>query len=213
LMLVLDEAHYLWPQYLRGYALPSRINFVTTQLANQGVATALIVTPQFHQAQARIERLTGWTSEQFLGRIGHLEKLPDRLERKDLMAVAGALLPDSDAKTLGAVAAYAELSQKHLASIESIATRAAWLAQKDGRAIVTSGDVAKAVHESLRSDPALARELNKGPTMKPSSAGNRRGSRERPALATRIAYGAGNAEIFSRLDVQPDVERFGFAKT
>ena len=213
LMLVLDEAHYLWPGYLRGYALPSRINFVMTQLVNQGVATAFIITPQFHQAQARIEKLTGWTSEQFLGRIGHLEKLPDRLERKDLLAVAGALLPDSDAKTLGAVAAYAELSQKHLASIESIATRAAWLAQKDRREIVTSGDVAKAVHESLRSDPALTQELSKLPTMKQSSAGSRRGSRARTALATRLADGDGNAERFSRLDVQSDVERFGFAKT
>ncbi|HEY5232206.1 MAG TPA: AAA family ATPase [Verrucomicrobiae bacterium] len=213
LMLVLDESHYCFPSNWQRYALPSRVNWIMTALVNEGVPVTLITTPQFLQAQARCEKLTGWTSEQFLGRIGHLEKLPDRLERKDLLAVAGALLPDSDAKTLGAVAAYAELSQKHLASIESIATRAAWLAQKDRREIVTSGDVAKAVHESLRSDPALARELNKAPTMKPSSAGNRRGSRARPALATRLADSDGNAERFSRLDVQPDVERFGFAKT
>jgi len=213
LMLVLDESHYCFPTNWQRYAMPSRVNWIMTALVNEGVPVALITTPQFHQAQARCEKLTGWTSEQFLGRIGHLEKLPDRLERKDLLAVAGALLPDSDAKTLGAVAAYAELSQKHLASIESIATRAAWLAQKDRREIVTSGDVAKAVHESLRSDPALTQELSKLPTMKQSSAGSRRGSRARTALATRLADGDGNAERFSRLDVQSDVERFGFAKT
>ena len=47
LILVLDEAHYLWPQSNYREALPARVNWLMTALVNHDVPVALITTPQF----------------------------------------------------------------------------------------------------------------------------------------------------------------------
>jgi hypothetical protein len=100
------------------------------------------------------------TSEQLIGRIGHVERLPNRLGRADLVNVAKALLPGADAATWGALAAYADVSRKHLASIEAIAKRAAWLASQDGKQSATAAYVRRAMKESvIPSDTALAESL------------------------------------------------------
>jgi hypothetical protein len=163
LMLVLDEAHHLWPQQWRPYASPSRVNWIMTALVNYNVPCACLTTPQFYAAQKRVERLTEWTSEQFIGRIGHVERLPDRLGKADLVKVAKALLPAADAATWGALAAYAALSKKHLASIEAIAKRATWLASQDGKQSASAAYVRRAMRESIiPSDTALADYLAPG---------------------------------------------------
>ena len=160
LMLVLDEAHYLWPQQWRPYASPTRVNWIMTALVNYNVPCACVTTPQFYASQKRVERLTEWTSEQFIGRIGHLERLPSKLGRADLVKVAQALLPGADAASWGALAAYADVSKKHLASIEAIAKRAAWLARQDGQSAATATYVRRAMKESIiPSDTALAESL------------------------------------------------------
>jgi hypothetical protein len=160
LAVVFDEAHYLWPQQWRPYASPSRVNWIMTALVNQGVPVALVTTPQFYVAQKRVEKLTGWTSEQFIGRIGHVERLNGRLEKADLLAVSRALLPEGDGATLKGLVAYAILSKKNLASIEAIVKRARWLAGQDGRNAVSAVDVRTAMQESIMpSDNALADSL------------------------------------------------------
>jgi hypothetical protein len=159
-LLVLDEAHYLWPQHWRPSASPFRVNWINTALVNHNVPVALVTTPQFYASQQRIERLTDWTSEQFIGRIGHVERLPNRLARADLIKVAKALLPDADDATWEALAAYANMSKKHLASSEAIAKRAAWLASQDGKQSATAAYVRRAMKESvIPSDTALAESL------------------------------------------------------
>jgi hypothetical protein len=160
LAVVFDEAHYLWPQQWRPYASPSRVNWIMTALVNQGVPVALVTTPQFYVAQKRVERLTGWTSEQFIGRIRHVERLKGRLEKSDLLAVSRAMLPEGDNATLKGLVAYAILSKKNLASIEAIVKRARWLAGQDGRNVVSAADVRRAMQESIMpSDNALADSL------------------------------------------------------
>jgi hypothetical protein len=123
LMLVLDESQYCWPQSWQRYAMPSRVNWILQALVNFNVPVALVTTPLFYSSQKRVEELTGWTSEQLIGRIGHVERLPNKLGRADLVKVAKALLPSAEA-AWGALAAYADVSKKHLASIEAIAKRA-----------------------------------------------------------------------------------------
>ena len=160
LMLVLDEAHYLWPQQWQRYASPSRVNWIMTALVNCNVPVALVTTPQFYASQQRVERLTGWTSEQFIGRIGHIERLPSKLGRADLVKVAKALLPAADTAAWVALAAYADMSKKHLASIDAISKRAAWLASQDGKQSATAAYVRRAMKESvIPSDTALAESL------------------------------------------------------
>jgi hypothetical protein len=163
LMLVLDESQYCWPQSWQRYAMPMRVNWILQALVNFNVPVALVTTPSFFSAQKRVEDLTGWTSSQLIGRIGHVEKLPDRLGRADLVKVAKALLPAADADTWGALAAYATVSKKNLASIEDIAKRATWLASQDGKQSASAAYVRRAMRESIiPSDTALAESLAPG---------------------------------------------------
>ena len=56
LMLVADEAHFLWPVGRLRHCVPGRVNWINTALANFDVPVALIITPQFYVAQKAVER-------------------------------------------------------------------------------------------------------------------------------------------------------------
>jgi hypothetical protein len=160
LMIVFDEAHYLWPISSYRYAVPARVNWIMTALVNYGVPVALVTTPQFLQTQKFIEQRTNWTSEQFIGRIGKYKKLPDSLNERDLQKVAGSLLPEGDEKSIEMLVRYAQSSKKYLAAIEAAVRRARYLATKGGRATANRTDVKKAITESaIPSDTALVEAM------------------------------------------------------
>ena len=92
LMLVIDEAHYLFPQHLQRHASPELVDWVNTALVNQHVPVALICTDQFIKLKCRMERRTGWTSEQLEHRVKRYKKLPSSPTKEDLEAVAAQLL-------------------------------------------------------------------------------------------------------------------------
>ena len=159
-MLVMDEAHYLWPQRFFGRSTPCRVNWLMTALVNYGVPVALITTPQFFRSQKEIESRSCWTSEQFTGRLGHVAQLPSVLTKADLESVARALVPTGGEQTIVRLVAYAEASAKYLAGIETVVSRATYLAKKEGRDVVQSSDVRRAILESvIPSDTALAAAL------------------------------------------------------
>jgi hypothetical protein len=158
LVLVLDEAHRLWPQthFRAGY--PKRMVWVMT-MANAGVPICMISTNQFFATQKVIEK-NGWNSAQLTGRISHYESLPSELSPEDLIGVAKAILPEADAKTLRALAAYARSSSRYLAAIDSITKRASYVAQRAGRNVATTDDVRTAMLESvIPADTKLHRAL------------------------------------------------------
>jgi hypothetical protein len=147
IMLVLDEAQRLWPQMNLRYGFPKRIVWIMA-MANAGVPIAMIATPQFTELQKAIEK-TGWHTGQLTGRIRHFESLPTELTRQDLTAVAKSVLPEAGAEVLKALAIYAQNSARYLAAIDSIATRARYLASRAGRLEATAEDVRKAMTESV----------------------------------------------------------------
>jgi len=180
LLLVLDEGHYLWPQRNMRKAIPHRINWMLTQLVNMGVPVAVVTTPQFTKSQEALVRNGGWSSEQFVGRIIHYNRLPDALAEEDLEAVAQHWLPDGDEKTIRLLITYAQSSEKYLQGIDSLVRRARFLAHKAQRAQPTFADVAAALKEGVvPSDNALSAAL----------AGAQPGARRkpgRPAAATIV---------------------------
>lgn len=157
LMLVIDEAHYLWPQKRHYHsAAPTRINWIMTALVNRGVAVALITTPQFFRSLMAIENTSHWTSDQFKGRIGRYIKLPDTLSRDELEDLAGVLLPAGSAESIRVIARYAESSGKYLGAMDAIAETAKYFCESDGRQKVEFKDVERAIRESVTpSDEAL----------------------------------------------------------
>ena len=118
------------------------------KMANAGVPIAMVATPQFIEVQKLIEK-NGWNSKQLTGRIKHYEPLPAELSKSALMAVAKAVLPEANNDVLKALAIYALNSARYLAAIDSISTRARYLAMKEGRKTATRADVKKAMYESV----------------------------------------------------------------
>lgn len=160
LAIVFDEAHWIWPNTNLRDAVPTRLTWIMTALVNYGVPVSLVTTPQFLRTQKAIERKSNWTSEQFIGRIGHYEKLPDSLAESDLSKVAASLLPEGDSRTLEILVRYAQGSAKYLAGIEIIVRRARYLAGKDGRSEVSKSDIKRAVQDSvIPSDSALTNAI------------------------------------------------------
>ena len=160
LLLCLDEGHRLWPQVNARFGYPKRIEWVMS-MANQGVAICLICTPQFLERQHLFAQNKGWNSAQFIGRLGDYKQLPAELSLEDLTAVAGAVLPEADSKTLRALAAYARTSARYLAAIDAIAKRARYNAQRAGRELASTEDVRTAMQASvIPSDSNLVRAID-----------------------------------------------------
>lgn len=145
---VIDEAHYCFDAALHPRMVPMRINWILTALVNKGVPVIMVATHQFEKSLARVEKSTGWSSQQLTGRISYREQLPDKLPMPDLLAVARAVYPEGDAKSWRALAAYADLSETHLAAITALATRARWHATQAGRSGATAEDLRRAIMES-----------------------------------------------------------------
>jgi len=172
MMLVLDEAHYAWPQRLRVETAPELIDWIDTALVNQGVPVALLCTDQFAKLKNRVERQTGWTSEQFMHRVFRYQQLPAPT-REDADAVTRALLScawneEVDAwtpatracsdTTVEAVAGYAMEQRIPLACVASCVDDARLHARKGGRTVVSARDVWSALEGGqMPSDAALAR--------------------------------------------------------
>jgi hypothetical protein len=149
LVIVFDEAHYLWPNLIDSRTLPARINWILTALVNKGVPVVLVTTPQFLLNQNALEKKTRWTSEQLVGRIGHYEKLPDILTPEDLSNVAAAIAPDASEQTIEALVVYAQASSKYLAGIRHAVDRAGFIARKEGREKFQFADVKRALKQAV----------------------------------------------------------------
>ncbi len=209
LVLVLDEGQRLWPQRNLRYGFPGRVVWVMT-MANAGVPICLVSTPQFITAQKAMEK-TGWNSAQLTGRIGYYEFLPSELTLADLTAVGRAVLPEANADVLAALASYARVSARYLAAVDSIAKRAQFIAQRNGRTQCTTGDVRTAMQESvIPSDTMLVRTLEHAkksagngravapmlpPQPEPESLGLVRGTRPAPAAPATFSRRADPAEL------------------
>src|SRR6266567_209084 len=92
LMLVVDEAHYLWPRLQQRESSPVLVDWINTALVNHNVPVALICTDQFAKLKKRVEERTGWTSEQLEHRVKRYKKLTALPAKQDLEAVATKLL-------------------------------------------------------------------------------------------------------------------------
>jgi hypothetical protein len=170
LMLVIDEAHYLWPTHKRNQSSPELIDWIDT-VVNIGVPVALICTDQFTKLKSQVEKQTGWTSDQFIHRTGWKETIETRPTKDDLHGVTDSLLhyrwnePNErwmfdaecvpDEVNVNATAAYAANNLLPLPSIRSIIDEARVLARERGRNTVGALDIKRALQSRQRSDLAI----------------------------------------------------------
>lgn len=177
IMLVLDEANYLFPQYKDPRSSPRRINWLLTEVVNKGIPTAIVSTPHFDKTQEAIVKGSGWASEQLDGRIAYRLDLPALLPAEDLIAIARHYLPDATKELLQFLSAYARRSGKYLAGLEAVSKRARFLARKAGRNVPNASDVEAAM---VQVDPAIAEILNPKEEPKQSSQQQPATPRKRP---------------------------------
>jgi AAA domain len=171
LMLVIDEAHYLWPQHERSHSSPELVDWVNTALVNQRVPVALICTNQFSKLKARVEKRTGWTSEQLEHRVKRYMKLPTVPTKEDLEAVAAKLLaarwdPDRERWEVNGpaphrdfikmIVGYALTCKMQIPAVSDTIAEARYQARKDGRGSITARDLRSALlNYRIPSDAAL----------------------------------------------------------
>jgi hypothetical protein len=150
LELIFDQAEFLFPQYLRGYSLPSRLAWIRTALVDRGVPVSLLATPQYDKEKSRTEKLTGWNSSQWTSRISFVQGLPEVLPTQDLITSARGIFPEGNEKTWLALAGYvSENLNRNLFHIEALAKRARRLATQQGRSEATPDDLRNALRENM----------------------------------------------------------------
>jgi hypothetical protein len=150
LMLVLDEAHFLWPQSYRANRAPLRIDWVRTALIDYQVPVALISTPQFDRQCEHFEKKVRWNYRQIKGRVALHTVLPTTLPEEDLTNIAKYLMPEADKATLLRLVGFAQVSDDYVAGIERIVKRARYMSTQHRDKLSVAQAVKMAVNEVMQ---------------------------------------------------------------
>jgi hypothetical protein len=148
LLLIFDEFHFAIPQAFSKTTPPKRMNWIRTRVADRGLPTALIITPQsYNPAMQRYVEKTGYRFEQFVGRVARF-KLPKGLEESDVIAVVRLHFPDIAMPFVELIASDAMIHAGYLQLAEITAKYARFLARQDGRKM-TKEHVLQAIAERM----------------------------------------------------------------
>lgn len=131
-MLVLDEAHFLWPQSERSQrTVPKRLDWLRTAIIDFSVPVALVSTPQFFHRQCDRFRKAGWNANQIQRRLARTAQLPDALSAEDALAVAQSYFPAASQSTAKRIAGLALLTLGYLTTIAHLRKRTDFLASRN----------------------------------------------------------------------------------
>lgn len=132
LMLVLDEAHFLWPSSARSErSVPKHVEWVRTALVDYGVPVALISTPQFFDQACKRFLKSGWNSRQVRRRLDRITQLPETLKAADAEAVVRWYFPKLDEKRVIQLGALALLRIPYLTTMLHVRKRVDFLARRE----------------------------------------------------------------------------------
>lgn len=136
--LVLDEAHFLWPQAERSErGVPKRMDWVRTALVDFGVPVALISTPQYFARQCDRYRKAGWNANQVQRRLARTATLPETVSADDALKVGRSYFPDASNRLLKRTAGVALLSVGRLTMFSHLRKRVDFLASRRSGATQT----------------------------------------------------------------------------
>lgn len=145
LVIALDEAQYLWPQYNRPRSIPSRLLWVKTAF-DAGTPFAIVAHSDFSKWQKLYVEKTMWTDEQWERRLNRKVFLPAQHSEEDMMLIAQKKFPEGDKNTWMLLTGYALAAEKKQASaITELLESARDRAEQDGRTAITFEDVDAAI--------------------------------------------------------------------
>lgn len=145
IVLVLDSAQWLFPVSDYRYALPNRINWVLSELSEQGVPVVMIADTKLFDTLGLVEARTGWNRAKFVNQLSRMVELPAALAKEDVQAVAAALLPDGDRAAQRKLADYMIVAQGYLHAGKPAAQRARQIAATQKRDRVSLADMTEAI--------------------------------------------------------------------
>lgn len=132
LMLVLDEAHFLWPTSARSErSVPKHVEWVRTAFVDYGVPVALISTPQFFDQACKRFLKSGWNSRQVRRRLDRITQLPETLKGSDAEAVVRWYFPKLDDQRVIQLGALALLRIPYLTTMLHVRKRVDFLARRE----------------------------------------------------------------------------------
>ena len=149
LLLVLDEAHFLFNQSRRMYSRPELIDWIDTAIVNCGVGCALVTTPQFIVCMTRAADQVEWNYRQFRRRVKRWVKLPAANTEDDIKAVAGNVFKESPAAALDKIVGYALLSKRDLSAVGDVATEVRAMLGRDDLSKTSVEQVHRAIFDFL----------------------------------------------------------------
>ena len=162
LMLVFDEAQYLFGQFIKPRKTPDRLLWVKSTL-DAGTPIALVAHTDFSKWQAHFVAKTLWTDEQFVRRLNRHVTLPTEHLRDDMLKIARAHFPLGDVRSWKLLASYALGTEKKQASgiVEALES-ARYRAEQAGRNEVTFDNIEAAlIHDHCFLNPVAAEDLQK----------------------------------------------------
>lgn len=167
LLLVIDEAQYLFPQQKRIHSHPELVNWLMTSCFNRGVPVVMSATLEFDRRRQAVEAQTTWSAEQFSRRIKRAITITDPPTLKDLQAVTESWLPRAPAPLNKYIVGYAMASKRFFDGVEEVIEDAELVARGDGREeiVVADEEEAIAVHR-VPSDASLKRAFVDDPPPK-----------------------------------------------
>lgn len=181
IMLIIDEAHRLFPHTERMYAQPRLMNWVYG-CWDKKIPVALLVTPQFVSRMDEVERQTDWRSGQLKRRIVAWTKLPEKLSEKDLRAVAQNIAPSYTSAMKDELVDCALPSRRQIDAMRRAMHDAEFIAGEKGHKTPTSQDLLEGIAEALLTDQAMTTPLDRKRQTNLPDGKRRRGRRTPDAM-------------------------------
>ncbi|MGA2029598.1 MAG: ATP-binding protein [Verrucomicrobiota bacterium] len=149
LMLVVDEAHFVFNQSRRMYSRPELVDWIDTAICNCGVPVGLVTTPQFIVCMTRAADQVEWNYRQFRRRVKRWVKLPLTNTEEDIKAVARNVFKKADAQTISKIAGYALLSKRDLSAVGDVAAEVRVMLGTEDLSNATVNHVHRAIYDFL----------------------------------------------------------------
>lgn len=156
LVLVIDEAHFAFPQGPRSHRTnPMRVEWLRTALVDFDVPVALISTPQYFATACSKFRKGGWNSLQVQRRLVRTKVLPEphEVSISDVTKVVASHFPNIDVQTGMRIAALAIGTIGFLTTIKHVRKRVDFLMGRRPGA-VESGLLEEVMREMGLPEPA-----------------------------------------------------------
>ncbi|PTX93372.1 hypothetical protein DB345_17340 [Spartobacteria bacterium LR76] len=176
IMLLFDEAHFIFGSTSGGNIRPKRLDMVRRLIIDKGYPVCFVSTPQsYGQARRKFEKATSFTFEQLDGRLLSQNpiNLPEEISHEEVVAVAAIHMPTLSADYHDFVARHAQAVKGSIYSyVRSVAKLAEVYSQDAGRSQISLADIESAVSDVLPALPpsAPAVPVAPAPTRKKATA-------------------------------------------